>query len=185
MFPPWWPGMPTIMFWLAIVFLDSRILESVWDNICGPPTIYCFLHPYIITVLILPSSNQYTCLYFFWDQGRHYIFCTLFKLRTNDNQCLLEKNFLSIIEASLETGQSSVSAWKKIKSSSSGFNNKWHSHLGVEAHTETIVVAVIGWILHEVKIGQLGLRIADIGVVNPATSHMSRALDQLLESQVR
>ena len=57
-------------------------------------------------------------------------------------------------------------------------------YLGSESETEGIVVTVVGTVLGQVVAVQLSLRVSQVGVVNPSSSHMGGTLDQLLEAQV-
>ena len=63
-------------------------------------------------------------------------------------------------------------------------HNRWHSYLDVEAQTKRVMVAVVGRIPSEVEAGQLRLRIPGIGMVDPATPHMSWRLRKLMEAQI-
>ena len=53
-----------------------------------------------------------------------------------------------------------------------GLNDIWLRYLDIEAHAESIVVAVVRRILSEVEVGQLGVGIPGVGVVNHAPSDM-------------
>ena len=60
--------------------------------------------------------------------------------------------------------------------------NKWQSYLDVEAQTQGVMVAVERRVPSEVEAGQQRLWIPGIGVVDPATPHMSWIFDELMEA---
>ena len=65
-----------------------------------------------------------------------------------------------------------------------GLNDIWLRYLDIEAHAESIVVAVIRRILSEMKVGQLWVGIPSVGMVDDAPSNMGRTFHMLLEAQV-
>ena len=65
-----------------------------------------------------------------------------------------------------------------------GLNDIWLRYLDIEAHAESIVVAVIRRILSEVEVGQLWVGIPGVGMVDNAPSDMGWTLHILLEAEV-
>ena len=49
----------------------------------------------------------------------------------------------------------------------------WLKYLDIEAHAESIMVAVVWSVLSEVEFGQLGVGIPRVGMVDDASSDMS------------
>ena len=64
-------------------------------------------------------------------------------------------------------------------------NDIWLKYLDIEAHAESIMIAVVRRVLSEVKVRQLWAGIPGVCMVDDAPSDMGRTLHMLLEAQVK
>ena len=181
-----WPHEIFIMLhWWILKYLTLWFRE-IFITTCPQSQLSTYQWYTIFAIFLFPDIRDVDiCHSYIWDiltlvskLSKTYIFC-----KTCEDIFLLIR--AKYFHWGIGLSQAGTLAWRKIISLAGVFeHNRWHSNLDVEAHTKRVMVAVVGRIPSEVEAGQLRLWIPGIGMVDPATPHMSWRLRKLMEAQI-
>ena len=166
----------------SVRYLSYAMPSELTFNLPIMFNIWCVL--YLQTPEDLTRKTYLIChsceIYWPWNFQKH---TYLVKLRRVFVFLSQRSIFSMNVGLSCGLDQAEILAWKKKILLAGGFEDyKWHSYLDVEAHTKRVVVAVVGRMPSEVEAGQQRLWIPSIGVVDPATPHMSWIFHELMEA---